>query len=61
MTANWGMSDPVAIQGSPEEVERAFVQAFTDLRRRINVFLSLPISTLDSLSLQKRLDDIGKN
>ncbi len=61
MTANWGMPDPVAIQGTPEEVERAFVQAFSELRRRINVFLSLPIPSLDSLSLQTRLDDIGKS
>ena len=42
MTANWGMPDPVAAKGTPEEIERAFVQAFSELRRRINVFLSLP-------------------
>ena len=59
MTANWGMPDPVAIQGSAEEVERAYFQAFSELRRRINIFINLPISALDSLTLQKKLDDIG--
>ena len=41
MTAHWGMPDPVAAQGTPEEIERAFVQAFSELRRRINVFPEL--------------------
>ena len=59
MTANWGMPDPVAVQGSTEEVERAYFQAFSELRRRINIFINLPISALDSLTLQKKLDDIG--
>lgn len=61
MTANWGMPDPVTVKGNAEEVDRAFLQAFTELRRRINVFLSLPIPSLDSLSLQTKLDDIGKS
>jgi arsenate reductase len=60
MTAHWGIPDPAATQGSPEEVERAFSQAFAALDRRISLFLSLPISSLDSFALQKEIDRIGK-
>ena len=61
MTAHWGMADPAAAQGTPEDIERVFVQAFSELRRRISIFLSLPVSSLDSLALQKQLDDIGRS
>jgi arsenate reductase len=60
MTAHWGIPDPAATQGSPEDVERAFSQAFSALDRRISLFLSLPISSLDSFALQKEIDRIGK-
>lgn len=59
MTAHWGISDPVAVQGTPEEIDRAFKQAFAALDRRISLFLCLPIATLDQFALQKELDDIG--
>src|SRR5579863_3548234 len=59
MTAHWGVVDPAAVKGRPEEIERAFRDAFSILDRRIGLFLSLPISTLESLVLQKELDRIG--
>lgn len=60
MTAHWGIPDPAAVKGTPEEVERAFKQAFAALDRRISLFLSLPISSLDQLALKKELDEIGR-
>jgi arsenate reductase len=60
MTAHWGIPDPVAVQGTPEEIEHAFSQAFTMLDRRISLFLCLPLATLDTFSLQKEIDNIGK-
>ena len=60
MTAHWGIPDPAAVQGTSEEKARAFCDAFTVLDRRIGLFLSLPLSTLESLAIQKELDSIGK-
>ena len=60
MTAHWGVPDPAAVHGNPQEVERAFRDAFFLLDRRISLFLSLPIFTLDSLALKKKIDDIGR-
>jgi len=60
MTAHWGIPDPAAVSGTAEEVERAFSQAFASLDRRISLFLSLPIATLDTFALQHELDNIGK-
>lgn len=60
MTAHWGIPDPAAVQGTPEEVDRAFKQAFAALDRRISLFLCLPLSSLDQLALQKQLDEIGR-
>lgn len=60
MTAHWGIADPAAVEGSDESKRRAFREALTHLRRRIDLFVSLPIETLDRLSLQKRLQDIGQ-
>ncbi|HEY3991032.1 MAG TPA: arsenate reductase ArsC [Acidobacteriaceae bacterium] len=60
MTAHWGVPDPAAVKGTTEEIERAYKEAFAALDRRISLFLCLPISTLDTLALQKELDDIGK-
>jgi arsenate reductase len=60
MTAHWGIPDPAAASGTAEEVERAFSQAFASLDRRISLFLSLPIATLDTFALQHELDNIGK-
>ena len=60
MTAHWGIPDPAAVKGTPEEIERAFSKAFAALDRRISLFLCLPLSSLDSFSLQRELDNIGK-
>ncbi|WP_353062486.1 arsenate reductase ArsC [Tunturibacter psychrotolerans] len=60
MTAHWGITDPAAVQGTPEEKARAFCDAFTVLDRRISLFLSLPLSTLENLAIQRELDSIGK-
>jgi len=60
MTAHWGIPDPAAVVGTPEEINRAYKQAFAALDRRINLFLSLPIHTLDSLALQKEIEAIGQ-
>jgi len=60
MTAHWGVADPAAVRGSEEQVAKAFRDAFFLLDRRINLFLSLPLSTLDGLSLKKEIDCIGK-
>jgi arsenate reductase len=61
MTAHWGINDPAAVQGSPEEQRKAFVVAFNELRTRISLFMSLPIAKLERLMLQRRLDEIGKS
>jgi arsenate reductase len=60
MTAHWGVPDPAAFKGSPQEVERAFREAFTILDRRISLFLSLPLASIDKLGLKKEIDKIGK-
>jgi arsenate reductase (thioredoxin) len=61
MTAHWGIPDPAAVKGTPEEVDRAFSQAFAALDRRISLFLCLPIATLGNFALQQELDNIGKS
>jgi arsenate reductase (thioredoxin) len=61
MTAHWGVSDPAAVHGSAQEVERAFREAFSILERRIGLFLSLPIASIDKLALKKEVENIGSN
>jgi arsenate reductase len=60
VTAHWGIPDPAAVKGTPEEIERAFRDAYAILARRIGLFLSLPLSTLSGLALKETLDIIGK-
>lgn len=60
MTAHWGVPDPALVQGDGAQIERAFREAFFLLDRRIALFLSLPLSTLDRLALKKELDHIGR-
>jgi len=59
MTAHWGVPDPAAVSGSPEQIERAFRDAFMTLERRISLLLCLRLSSLDKLAIQKKIDDIG--
>jgi arsenate reductase len=60
MTAHWGVPDPAGVKGTPEEIERAYRDAFSILDRRIGLFLSLPLSALGSLAIQKEIDSIGR-
>ena len=60
MTAHWGIPDPAAVQGTPAEIERAFSQALAVLDRRISLFLCLPLASLETFSLQREIDNIGK-
>ena len=60
MTAHWGVPDPAAVQGSPQELERAYREAFTILDRRISLFLSLPLAAVDKLALKNEIDKIGR-
>jgi protein-tyrosine-phosphatase len=60
MTAHWGVPDPAEAEGFPAEIALAFKDAYRMLRRRIEIFSALPIRTLDQLSLQRRLEEIGR-
>jgi len=60
MTAHWGVPDPAAAIGSPAVVALAFKDAYRMLHQRIAVFAALPIKSLDRLSLQAKLRDIGR-
>ena len=60
VSAHWGLPDPSAVQGSETERALAYADTHRMLYQRISIFTNLPLSWLDKLSLQKRLDDIGK-
>jgi arsenate reductase (thioredoxin) len=60
MTAHWGIPDPAEVTGPPAEIATAFRDAYRMLERRIGAFVSLPIRSLDQLSLQSRLGEIGR-
>jgi hypothetical protein len=60
MTAHWGMPDPAAAQGSEIERRLAFADTMRMLHNRVSIFVSLPLASLDKLSLQNRLQAIGK-
>jgi len=60
MTAHWGVPDPAAVSGTAEQIERAFRDAFFILDRRIGLFLSLPLASLDRLALKREVDKIGR-
>jgi arsenate reductase len=59
ITAHWGIPDPGAVEGTPEQIQHAFLEAFTVLDRRISLLLSLPLSSLDSLAIKKEVERIG--
>ena len=59
ITAHWGVPDPAAMTGSQSQIERAFRDAFLTLDRRISLFLSLPLASLDKLALKGKLNEIG--
>jgi protein-tyrosine-phosphatase len=60
MTAHWGLPDPASAEGNEAERRLAFADAFRMLTNRISIFVALPMKSLDKLSLQRRLDEIGR-
>ena len=60
MTAHWGVPDPVEVRGNEAEIALAFKDAYRMLNQRIGIFTSLPLRSLDHLSLQKKLREIGQ-
>jgi arsenate reductase len=60
MTAHWGIPDPAAVAGTPEQIEKAFRDAYLMLDRRISLFLNLPLQALDNLAIKKEIDNIGR-
>lgn len=60
MTAHWGIPDPAAVEGTEAERRLAFAEAYRMLNNRISIFINLPLASLDRLTLQKRLTDIGQ-
>ena len=60
ITAHWGVPDPAAVKGTPREIEKAFHDAFITLDRRIALFLSLPLGSIDSFALKREIDRIGQ-
>ena len=59
MTAHWGVPDPAAVEGAPTQIEKAFLDAFMTLDRRISLFLCLPFSSLNRLAIKNEVDRIG--
>jgi arsenate reductase (thioredoxin) len=60
ITAHWGVADPARVTGTPEQIEKAFRDAFLILDRRISLLLSLPLASLDTLALRKEVGAIGQ-
>lgn len=60
-TAHWGVPDPAAVEGTDKERRKAFADAFMVLKRRIELFASLPFEKLDQLAVQTRAKDIGRS
>jgi arsenate reductase (thioredoxin) len=61
MTAHWGLPDPAVVEGTHEEIDRAFRDAYVALDRRISLFLSLPFSTLEQIALKTKIESIGRS
>lgn len=59
ISAHWGVHDPAAATGTPAEVAVAFAETYRQMSRRIEAFVSLPIASLDHLTLQRRVREIG--
>ncbi len=61
MTAHWGVPDPAAVSGTQSEIARAFREAYVALERRISLFLSLPLASIDRMAIQKEIERIGRS
>jgi arsenate reductase (thioredoxin) len=59
MTAHWGIPDPAAVQGTVEQIQKAYRDAFFTLDRRISLLISLPLTRLDRLAIKREIDQIG--
>ena len=59
VTAHWGVPDPAAVTGTPEEIEHAFRETFMILERRISLFLCLPLPSIETISLKQHVENIG--
>jgi arsenate reductase (thioredoxin) len=59
VTAHWGVPDPAAATGTPEEIEHAFRETFMILERRISLFLCLPLPSIETIALKQHVDNIG--
>ena len=60
MTAHWGVPDPAEAKGTEAEIALAFKDAYRMLHQRIGIFSALPLRSLDHLTLQNKLEDIGR-
>ena len=60
MLAHWGVEDPAAVEGDEETRRRAYMKAFSELRRRVELFVALPLDKLDRLVAEQRIREIGK-
>jgi len=60
MSAHWGVPDPSAVEGTPDEVAKAFRDTAFTLKRRIELLLALPLHKLDALAIKRQVDDIGR-
>jgi arsenate reductase (thioredoxin) len=60
MTAHWGVVDPAGVEGDEETKRRAFLRAYTELHRRISIFINLPFDKLSGLALKEKLGEIGR-
>jgi arsenate reductase len=61
MTAHWGVPDPAQATGTPAEIALAFNDSYRMLHQRISIFTALPMRSLDQLTLQNKLKDIGRS
>lgn len=59
MTAHWGLPDPAAVEGTDAAIEKAFLDTFVTMKRRIQLMLALPLASLDSLAIRREIKDIG--
>jgi arsenate reductase (thioredoxin) len=60
ITAHWGFPDPAAVEGSDNEKRAAFAQTARQMRTRVQLFLNLPLETLDSMVIEKKMRDLGQ-
>lgn len=60
MTAHWGVRDPAAVEGTDDAKRKAFLATYSQMHRRISIFVNLPFNTLDKLALKQKLEEIGQ-